>query len=539
MSFAYILFQILISSFLFVLSHPSYFCESGISCLGFFVLFPIFNVIKYLKINSAWLWGFLYGFICYAGLCFWLCSYSLIAFIFVLIACGLYMAILFEIFYFINKLFRFNSFYVMALVWCIYEYAKTKGFLGFPYGVLGYTQWNVDVFLCLAGVGGVWYASLFCALFSATLSSFVNYPNKKSLQQDFIFVPLMICVILFFSYSLFKGFSIRKNNDKDGGTNIYVVAVQNNTDSNKYDFASYKDDIKNLMTLTQKAFMQHKNIDFVVWPETAVVPFIVLNYFQPIDKSRKDLIYSLLDFLEQYDSCFVIGNPHRIIDDENNFYDYNSSLVFYKDNIFPPVPNIYSKIHLVPFTEYFPYKNIFPHLYKKLESKSDSLWERGNNFKVFKYNMSNERKISFSTPICFEDSFDFLCRKFVQKGAMCFFNLSNDSWSKSRTAQMQHLSMAVFRSAENYVPTIRSTASGVTCYINAKGHIVNVLPQFEQGFLYQKVFISERAGKTFYSNFGNWLPVLQIIILLIILMIKLVEINDINGVKYLLWQMKH
>ena len=34
------------------------------------------------------------------------------------------------------------------------------------------------------------------------------------------------------------------------------------------------------------------------------------------------------------------------------------------------------------------------------------------------------------------------------------------------------ISMAVFRSAESRIPTIRSTASGVTCYVDSTGRVV-------------------------------------------------------------------
>ena len=53
--------------------------------------------------------------------------------------------------------------------------------------------------------------------------------------------------------------------------------------------------------------------------------------------------------------------------------------------------------------------------------------------------------VKFSTPICFEDVFGYISRRFVREGAEVIVNMTNDSWSGSVAAQMQHLGMAVFR----------------------------------------------------------------------------------------------
>ena len=127
------------------------------------------------------------------------------------------------------------------------------------------------------------------------------------------------------------------------------------------------------------------------------------------------------------------------------------------------------------------------------------MWEKGDEYTVFDY-----RGLKFSTPICFEDTFTTICRKMVLNGSRCFINLSNDSWSKSTVCQKQHLAMAVFRSVENSVPSVRSTASGVTCIISPQGKIEKAAPEFCQAFIIGQLPLVEDDTENFYTRTGDW-----------------------------------
>ena len=110
---------------------------------------------------------------------------------------------------------------------------------------------------------------------------------------------------------------------------------------------------------------------------------------------------------------------------------------------------------------------------------------------------------TFSTPICFEDTFGYLSRRFVQNGADLIVNLSNDAWSASLPAQNQHLSMAVFRAVENRRSMVRATASGQTCGIAPNGKIIAMAPPFSESWLTVAVPIVKAA--TVYTRRGDYL----------------------------------
>ena len=148
------------------------------------------------------------------------------------------------------------------------------------------------------------------------------------------------------------------------------------------------------------------------------------------------------------------------------------------------------------------------------------MWEKGDDYTVFDY-----RGLKFSTPICFEDTFSTVCRQMVLNGSRCFVNLSNDSWSKSIPCQRQHLAMAVFRSVENRVPSVRSTASGVTCIISPNGKIEKMAPEFCEAYVIGKLPVLETSeekgqGTTVFSKTGDLAGMSQALLALLILIIE-------------------
>jgi apolipoprotein N-acyltransferase len=113
--------------------------------------------------------------------------------------------------------------------------------------------------------------------------------------------------------------------------------------------------------------------------------------------------------------------------------------------------------------------------------------------------------VRFSTPICFEDTFGYLCREFVARGAQVLVNMTNDAWSFSVPGAMQHMTMAVFRAVENRRSVVRSTNGGMTNIIDPNGRILRSLPPFTEGYLSGTVPVYTSTS-TLYTRWGDWFP---------------------------------
>jgi apolipoprotein N-acyltransferase len=85
------------------------------------------------------------------------------------------------------------------------------------------------------------------------------------------------------------------------------------------------------------------------------------------------------------------------------------------------------------------------------------------------------------------------------------FNPSNDAWF-GRWGPPQHLAQARLRAAEEGIPVIRSTPTGISAVIDAHGQIVKALPWQTAGVIDAQ--LPAPASPTPFARFGNIIPLL-------------------------------
>ena len=115
----------------------------------------------------------------------------------------------------------------------------------------------------------------------------------------------------------------------------------------------------------------------------------------------------------------------------------------------------------------------------------------------------------FSATICWENLFPDLVREFVNQGAQLIINITNESWYRDTGGPYQFLAASVFRAVENGVYVLRCANTGVSCFIDPYGRIVDRVKDSEgrdthvQGVLTQTVVPAN--SKTLYTRYGDWL----------------------------------
>jgi apolipoprotein N-acyltransferase len=96
-------------------------------------------------------------------------------------------------------------------------------------------------------------------------------------------------------------------------------------------------------------------------------------------------------------------------------------------------------------------------------------------------------------------------------------NITNDSWSKTWSSEIQHFQVARFRAIENRRVLVRSTNGGVSGVIGPWGEIHARMPFFTRTWRSVDVPIYKEESLTPYTRFGDWLPQALIAFLLIVL----------------------
>jgi len=520
---------ILLSSILFTASFPNIIFTKGLPLLAWFAYIPILIVISKNNLLSCAGYGAIYGVIAYCLFNYWLAKFHPLAGTIVYSIYLVYLGLTFVFLKLALILFPKRGYIVQWVIWLAYEYLRTKGFLGYSYGITGYSQWNVIPLIQIASVTGVWGVSALVTFPSFWLAEAYNHLNLSDFKNSFaaFFRKEKISAIVWGSAllaSLIFGFISMK--DFSSYPSAPIALIQHNTDpweasnapSDWQTTQAYRKDLQKLIRLSNEALSSQTKTSLVVWPETAFIPRIYWHTTYREDQNSWLIVKELLDYLGGQDVPFLIGNDEGRKDaainhdaKEKNRVDYNSALLFEKGIN----TATYRKLHLVPFTEHFPYKKQFPFIYKWLEKADTHFWEKGKNETVFKI-----PEFTFSAPICFEDTFGYLSRKFVKGGADVLVNLSNDAWSKSLPAQYQHLTMAVFRAAENYRPMVRATSSGQTCAIDPNGRITAMAPPFAEIALNVTIPLVKKT--TIYTLLGDYLAIFFVFLAAALLICKAV-----------------
>jgi apolipoprotein N-acyltransferase len=572
---------VIFASFLFAASFPNPLFNHGLPFLMWFAYIPVLVVINKYNLPAAAGWGAAYGLLTYSLFNYWLSNFHPLAGTFVNCIYSIYIAIVFILLKLAMYLFPRRFYLVQWIIWLAYEYLRTLGFLGYSYGITGYSQWQVIPIIQIASITGVWGVSALVTFPSFWLASVINrnisgsefysrrdaeplrtqgcYLKKHCFANNFCDKITVLFKKIFFlrdrcasapqrelfckhlrfcekltisiwlvllTASLIFGFINMK--DFSSYPSAQIALIQHNTDPWEASRAptswqiteSYRRDLNNLIRLSNEALASEPKPQLVVWPETAFIPRIYWHTTYRDDQDAWLIVRDLLGYLEKQDVPFLIGNddarrnislnPDPV---QNHRVDYNAAMLF-ENGI---NTTIYRKMHLVPFTEHFPYKRQFPFIYEWLHKANTYFWEKGSEETIFSL-----PDFTFAAPICFEDTFGYLSRNFVRRGADVLVNLTNDAWANSITAQYQHLTMAVFRAVENYRPMVRSTTSGQTCAIDPNGRVIAEAPPFSETWLNAAVPLVNRSKTTIYTIFGDYLGILFTALAVILLLCRAV-----------------
>jgi apolipoprotein N-acyltransferase len=171
---------------------------------------------------------------------------------------------------------------------------------------------------------------------------------------------------------------------------------------------------------------------------------------------------------------------------------------------------IYDKIHLVPFSEYVPWRN-------RLTFFSGLTGLIGDFQHGIQYKVGELPGGRFSVFICYEAIFPNEIRRFTLAGAHVFVNISDDGWFGGSGAPEQHLAMARVRAVENRRWLLRDTNNGITASVDPYGRIVARLPSNIRGEL--DAPYGFRTDLTPYARWGDWLAWLCVIATLVLMLL--------------------
>jgi apolipoprotein N-acyltransferase len=164
----------------------------------------------------------------------------------------------------------------------------------------------------------------------------------------------------------------------------------------------------------------------------------------------------------------------------------------------------YDKMHLVPFGEYVPLKNLL--------FFAESLTRQVGEFiPGSEYTVSTLDGHRISTAICYESIFPDIVRRFVKRGSELLVVITNDGWFGESSAPYQHLRMGVVRSVENRRYMVRTANTGISAIIDPYGRIEASTPIGVRTILDGTAYF--RSDRTFYTEYGDVFAYANVIVL--------------------------
>ncbi|MDD5065718.1 MAG: apolipoprotein N-acyltransferase [bacterium] len=493
---------VLLSAVLSNLSYP----PVNMFWVQFFSLSPfLYVMLKERSYKRAVFYSTLFGMAFHFILLFWLRIFHLLSLPGVLLGYFVYFGVFGLALKFLLDKFPSLRILVIPSLWVCHEYIRSSGFLGFPWGLTAHSQWNFLSFIQIADTFGIWIISFLVVLANVIiLEIFLNRSSQKSVKR--LSQALAVILLLPVLYGMIRIRSVK--NEIKNLPGLKIALVQSDVNPNlSWERIKY-DAVSRLTCLSEKASLQDP--DLLVWSETAILDYVKYyndNYQRlikyPALKERLFYNRNVLRIARDLGNYIFTGIPHYEKKIQNNKVredEYNAAVLISPEGV---IEDLYYKIHLVPFGEWFPFK--VPFINRILTETSAGHWTPGRRYTVFEI-LKKARVFRFSGLICYEGIFGDLCRKFILQGAEFLVNVTNDTWSFTPQAEWQHVIADVFRTVETRVAYVRCGNSGVTCFINQYGRITSRLPLFQQGYLVDTIQAGPKRHFTFYTRHGDYLP---------------------------------
>ena len=398
-----------------------------------------------------------------------------------------------------RRLGRWPATCVLPILWVGVECLRGELiFRGYPWYLLAHPLIEWPVLVQSVDLLGTYWLSFLAAMVSGAIVDMVRMRSTQTVRRAAV-VAVVLTLVLHAANIAYGLWRLGQPTLRPGPS---ILVIQTNlAQDNKIGWPRDRQlgDFGDFVSLTQQAHAavvaSGTTPDLIVWPETMVpgyglepqtTAYLRQHRYQPGD------IYtaSLAQLAADLRTPLLVGSPSylglRAVDDKWNWdRHYNSAYLVHGD---PPYQR-YDKHFLTPFGETMPYISAWPWLEQRLlalgaEGMRFNL-DRNPHIKLLGLEW-NGQTLHLATPICFEDTVAWLCRKMVYgdgpKSVEVLVNLSNDGWfGASVSGRRQHVQIARFRCVENRVPMVRAANTGLSVVIDSRGKLIGQIGEGRYG----------------------------------------------------------
>jgi apolipoprotein N-acyltransferase len=460
-------------------------------------LVPLLSCTRGKDGKDAFLLGAFAGVIAYLGLIYWVVvavhrygNIPLPLSIPILLLLVMYLSLYWGVFAFFASFAKEKREWIVLLafpaLWVGLEYLRSFLLSGFPWALVGYSQYLNTAFVQIADITGIYGVSFLLILINTLFFLWIVSWSEKKRGPILGTIFTVALLALTFAYGYWK-----MNTPLKTEKGLTVGVAQGNIPQDvKWDSAFQKRTLAIYRDLSLE--LKEQSPGLIVWPETAVPSYFpsgtelddkVMDIVQETGtyllvgglsaKEKKKKVREVQEVMEVYNSAYLLSPQRRII-------------------------GRYDKMHLVPFGEYIPLSSRFPVLNKLV-----GVWNIEPGEKAVLFRLPRGR---FGVLICFEVIFPELCRESVRQGADFMVTITNDAWFGKTSAPYQHLSQATFRAIENRVWLVRAANTGISAFVDPWGRIIKPSSLFTPAVLAEEITFKANT-MTFYTRYGDFFAI--------------------------------
>ncbi len=351
------------------------------------------------------------------------------------------------------------------------ELGRTYFWSGFPWLLLGYSQTTVLPVAQFASVVGVFGMSALVAMVGAALAYFAISRSVESIITAVVVAAMLAGVTFWGQRRLENDVLVRQ------GRPVRVALVQGNIPQDeKWDAAHAGPILETYLTMTREA--AGKGAQLVIWPESST-PFPFVD-----DKAGGERIRALV---RETGIELLLGSDQIGASKEY----YNAAFLVRKDG---SVAGVYQKMHLVPFGEFVPLKQLLFFV--------GPLVEQVGGFTPGREMVTLPTEHGpISTAICYEIVFPRLVREAVLRGSQLLTTITNDAWYGYSSAPFQHFLQAQLRAIEQGRYLARAANTGISGVVDPYGRVLQQTEIFKREIVVGEVRMLE--SRTIYGTIGD------------------------------------
>jgi len=184
--------------------------------------------------------------------------------------------------------------------------------------------------------------------------------------------------------------------------------------------------------------------------------------------------------------------------------------------------SIFHKSKLVVGTELMPYPKFFSKIDKKLGGVMAHCIGQPEISLLNYHSEDGKVNIPLGCAVCYESIYGQYCTGYILKGAQALTVITNDAWWGNTPGYKQHCSFSSLRAIETRRSIARCANTGISCFINQRGEILEQTPWWERQTLRGTINLNDKY--TYFVLHGDIIgriSVFSFILFLALLIVRL------------------